>query len=57
MSFTKEVVDFKNLDTNGIKKRLAELNIPLSPEEALKIQNEKLGRAPTLAEIEMFSIL
>jgi len=56
MSFTKEVVDFKNLDTNGIKKRLAELNIPLSPEEALKIQNEMLGRAPSLAELVLFSI-
>ena len=56
MSFTKEVVDFKNLDTNGIKKKLAELNIPLSPEEALKIQNEMLGRAPSLAELVLFSI-
>ena len=56
MSFTKEVVDFKNLDTAGIKRKLAELNIPLAPEEALKIQNEMLGRAPSIAELVLFSI-
>lgn len=56
MSFTKEVVDFKNLDTAGIKRKLAELNIPLTPEEALKIQNEMLGRAPSIAELVLFSI-
>ena len=56
MSFTKEVVDFKNLDTNGIKRKLAELNISLTPEEALKIQDEMLGRAPSIAELVLFSI-
>ena len=56
MSFTKEVVDFKNLDTNGIERKLAELNISLTPEEALKIQDEMLGRAPSIAELVLFSI-
>lgn len=56
MSFTKEVVDFKNLDTNGIKRKLAELNISLTPEEALKIQDEMLDRAPSIAELVLFSI-
>ena len=45
MAFTKEIVDFSDLDTQGIKEKLAELNIPLSPDEVLKIQNEMLGRA------------
>ncbi len=56
MSFTKEVVDFKNLDTHGIKEKLLKLNIPLAPEEALKIQNEMLGRPPSIAEFVLFSI-
>ena len=34
MSFTKEVVDFKNLDTDSIKEKLSQLNIALTPEEA-----------------------
>jgi len=56
MIFTKEVVDFKNLDTHGIKEKLLKLNIPLAPEEALKIQNEMLGRPPSIAELVLFSI-
>ena len=56
MSFTKEVVDFKNLDTDSIKEKLSQLNIPLTPEEALKIQNEMLERAPSIAELVLFSI-
>ena len=56
MSFTKEVVDFKNLDTHGIKEKLLKLNIPLAPEEALKIQNEMLGRPPSIAELVLSSI-
>ena len=56
MSLTKEIIDFKGLDTNSIKEKLAEINIPLTPEEAVKIQNEMLGRAPTLAELVLFSI-
>ena len=56
MSFTKEVVDFKNLDTDSIKERLSQLNIALTPEEALKIQHEMLERAPSIAELVLFSI-
>jgi len=56
MAFTKEIVDFSNLDTQGIKKKLAELNIPLTPDEVIKIQNEMLGRAPSLPELVLFSI-
>ena len=51
MSFTKEIVDFSGLSNSDIKKKLNELNIPLTVEEALKIQNEMLGRAPSLAEL------
>ena len=56
MSFTKEIVDFSDLSNADIKKKLYELNIPLTAEEALKIQNEMLGRAPSLAELVLFSI-
>ena len=56
MSFTKEIVDFSGLSNSDIKKKLNELNIPLTVEEALKIQNEMLGRAPSLAELILFSI-
>ncbi|MBH50395.1 MAG: phosphoribosylformylglycinamidine synthase II [Candidatus Marinimicrobia bacterium] len=56
MAFTKEIVDFSNLDTQGINKKLAELNIPLTPDEVIKIQNEMLGRAPSLPELVLFSI-
>ncbi|MDB9884397.1 phosphoribosylformylglycinamidine synthase subunit PurL [Candidatus Marinimicrobia bacterium] len=56
MSFTKEIVDFSGLSNADIKKKLYELNIPLTAEEALKIQNEMLGRAPSLAELVLFSI-
>jgi len=56
MAFTKEIVDFSSLDTQGIKKKLAELNIPLTPDEVIKIQNEMLGRAPSLPELVLFSI-
>ena len=56
MSFTKEIVDFSGLTDQDIKKKLYELNIPLTVKEALKIQNEMLGRAPSLAELILFSI-
>ncbi len=56
MAFTKEIVDFSNLSRNEIRDRLSELNIPLTIDEALKIQNEMLGRAPSLAELVLFSI-
>ena len=41
---------------NQYKKKLSELNIPLTPDEAIKIQNDMLGRAPSLAELILFSI-
>ena len=45
MSFTKEIVDFSGLTDQDIKKKLYELNIPLT-----------VGRAPSLAELILFSI-
>ena len=56
MAFTKEIVDFSNLSRKEIRDRLSELNIPLTIDEALKIQNEMLCRAPSLAELVLFSI-
>ncbi|MBT4752644.1 MAG: phosphoribosylformylglycinamidine synthase subunit PurL [Candidatus Marinimicrobia bacterium] len=56
MAFTKEIVDFTGLSDSDIKAKLVELNIPLTIEEALKIQNDMLGRAPSLAELILFSI-
>ena len=56
MAFTKEIVDFSQLDNIEVQKKLEELHIPLTPGEALKIQNEMLGRAPSLAELVLFSI-
>lgn len=56
MAFTKEIIDFTGLSDSAIKTRLKELNIPLTVEEAVKIQNEMLGRAPSLAELVLFSI-
>ncbi len=56
MAFTKEIIDFSNLSRDEIRERLSELNIPLTVDEALKIQNDMLGRAPSLAELVLFSI-
>jgi len=56
MAFTSEIIDFSRLKSDAIQTKLAELNIPLTPEEAMKIQNEMLGRAPSLAELVLFSI-
>ena len=56
MAFTKEIIDFSGLSDSDIKSKLVELNIPLTTEEALKIQNDMLGRAPSLAELILFSI-
>ena len=56
MAFTKEIIDFAGLSDVDIKAKLVELNIPLTAEEALKIQNDMLGRAPSLAELILFSI-
>ena len=56
MALTKEIVDFTGLDHQSVQKKLSELNIPLTPDEAIKIQNDMLGRAPSLAELILFSI-
>ena len=56
MSFTQEFVDFTGLSDLEIKTKLIELNIPLTAKEALKIQNDILRRAPSLAELVLFSI-
>tara|TARA_Y100000591_G_C21824353_1_gene695663 strand:- start:6 stop:1469 length:1464 start_codon:yes stop_codon:yes gene_type:complete len=56
MAFTKEIVDFSNLDDVQIQKKLNKFNIPLSIEEAKKIQYDMLGRAPSLVELVLFSI-
>ena len=56
LAFTKEIIDFAGLSDSNIKATLVELNIPLTIEEALKIQNDMLGRAPSLAELILFSI-
>ena len=56
MGFTQEIVDLTGLNDDDIKARLYELNIPLTPEEAKKIQYEMLGRSPSLTELVLFSI-
>ena len=56
MAFTKEIVDFTGLTDPKIRTKLEKLNIPLTAEETLKIQNDMLGRAPSLAELILFSI-
>jgi len=56
VAFTKEIIDFAGLSDSEIKSKLIELNIPLTPDEALKIQNDMLERAPSLAELILFSI-
>ena len=56
MGFTKEIVDFTDLSEKQVRDKLSEYNIPLMPDEARKIQNEMLGRAPSLAEVVVFSI-
>jgi len=56
MSFTKEIIDFTDLSENQVRDKLSEYNIPLTPDEVRKIQSEMLGRAPSLAELVLFSI-
>ncbi len=51
-----ETLDFTGLSHDAIREKLASYNIPLTPEEILKIQTEFLGRPPTLAECILFSI-
>lgn len=56
MPFSNETFDFNPLTEDEIQNLLAELDIPLTVEEVLKIQNDWLGRSPTLAELVLFSI-
>jgi phosphoribosylformylglycinamidine synthase len=56
MAFTKEIIDFSSLSRDEIRERLGELNIPLTVDEVLKIQNDMLRRAPSLTELVLFSI-
>lgn len=56
MAFTKEIIDFNNLNDHEIQNKLKELNISLTSDEAKKIQHSMLGRAPSLAELVLFSI-
>ena len=56
MSFTKEIVDFSGLSIEQIQDKLLDLNISITAQEALKIQNEMLGRAPSISELVLFSI-
>jgi len=56
MAFTQEIVNFSGLTDKEIRAKLTDLNIPLTAEEVLKIQNEMLGRAPSLTELVLFSI-
>ena len=56
MAFTQEIVDFTGLTDPKIRTKLEKLNILLTAEETLKIQNDMLGRAPSLAELILFSI-
>ncbi len=53
MSFTRELIDFTDLSDQEIKTKLVELNIPLTAEEAIKIQNEMLGRDDIIHESEL----
>ncbi|NIA18788.1 MAG: phosphoribosylformylglycinamidine synthase subunit PurL [Simkaniaceae bacterium] len=56
MTMTNEILDFSGLSHDEIRALLNEYNIPLTPDEILKVQNEFLGRAPSLAECVLFSI-
>ena len=56
MSFTKEIVDFSGLSVEEVQDKLLNLNISITAQEALKIQNEMLGRAPSISELVLFSI-
>ena len=56
MAFTKEIIDFAKLSNTDVKTKLNEFNILLTTDEARKIQNDMLGRAPSMAELILFSI-
>ncbi len=56
MPFTDEIIDFSVLSHEAIARTLTEYKIPLTVDEILRIQNEFLGRPPSLAECVLFSI-
>ncbi len=56
MPFTDEIIDFSVLSPTEIKSTLSKYNIPLTVDEILQVQNEFLGRPPSLAECVLFSI-
>ncbi len=56
MSFTDEIIDFSVLSPEEIARTLSQYNIPLAVDEILKVQNDFLGRPPSLAECVLFSI-
>ncbi len=51
-----ESLDFSNKSDEQILELIREYNLALTPDEALKIQNEILKRPPTLAECVLWSI-
>jgi len=56
LELEKETFNFSNLELDEIKKKLSKYNLSLTPDEALKIQNEILKRPPTLSELVLWSI-
>ena len=56
MPFTKETIDFNGKTDSEIVAILQKHNIPLLPSEIKMIQNDFLGRPPSLAECVLFSI-
>jgi len=56
MSLKDESLDFNNKTNDQIQQLLKDYNLALTPDEALKIQNEILERPPTLAECVLWSI-
>jgi len=56
VSFTKEIIDFNGKTDSQIVDILQQHNIPLLPSEIKMIQNDFLGRPPSLAECVLFSI-
>tara|TARA_B100000700_G_C15063202_1_gene867436 strand:- start:118 stop:2451 length:2334 start_codon:yes stop_codon:yes gene_type:complete len=56
LSSENEKFDFNSQTEEEIRFTLGQYNIPLKVDEALKIQNNMLGRAPSLSELILFSI-
>ena len=56
MAFTKDIIDFNGKTDSEILDILEKNSIPLLPSEIKMIQNNFLGRPPSLAECVLFSI-